>query len=70
MFDEADGELRARKEIIIARLQQNHYTNMNPLRIRSVRKLELQDQGSQLLKMYNEAAMEIDWLLPEDEQEL
>ena len=41
MFDEAGGELRGRKENIIARLQQYHYTNMNPLRIRSVRNLDV-----------------------------
>ena len=70
MFDEADGELRARKENIISRLQQYHYTNMNPLRIRSVRKLDIQDQAKQLMQMYHQAVKKIDWLLPEDESEL
>eukprot|EP00353_Schmidingerella_taraikaensis_P007400 CAMPEP_0185592510 /NCGR_PEP_ID=MMETSP0434-20130131/68160_1 /TAXON_ID=626734 ORGANISM="Favella taraikaensis, Strain Fe Narragansett Bay" /NCGR_SAMPLE_ID=MMETSP0434 /ASSEMBLY_ACC=CAM_ASM_000379 /LENGTH=68 /DNA_ID=CAMNT_0028218353 /DNA_START=968 /DNA_END=1174 /DNA_ORIENTATION=- len=42
MFDDAEGEFtKEKKENIIARLQQYHYTNMNPLRIRSVRKLDI-----------------------------
>lgn len=43
MFDETEGDFKERKENIIKNLQQFHYTNMNPLRIVSVRNLDIHD---------------------------
>ncbi len=64
MFDDMEGEFKdnkERKDNIINNLEQFHYTNMNPLRILSVRSLDIQDQASQLLVMYNQAVSKIDW---------
>lgn len=49
MFDQTEGESKdnkERKDNIINNLEQFHYTNMNPLRILSVRSLDIQDQAS------------------------
>ena len=61
---------KEKKENIIANLQEFHYTNLNPLRVDSVRNLDIHDRANQLLLMYNQAVKKINWLMPEDLAEL
>ena len=49
---EKEGNFKDKKEDIIANLQQFHYTNLNPLRVESVRNLDIHDRANQLLLMY------------------
>lgn len=67
---EQEGDFKEKKENIIKNLEAYHYTNLNPLRVSSVKNLDFQDSANQLLQMYNNAAKRIDWLAPEDRAEL
>ena len=58
--------MKEKKENIINSLQKFHYTNLNPLRVASVRNLNIHDRANQLLQMYNQAVKKINWLVPED----
>ena len=67
---EQEGDFKEKKENIIANLQAFHYTNLNPLRVASVRGLNIHARANELLQMYNQAARKINWLVPEDNEEL
>ena len=67
---EQEGDFKEKKENIIANLQSFHYTNLNPLRVASVRGLNIHARANELLQMYNQAARKINWLVPEDNEEL
>ena len=67
---EQGGDFKEKKENIIANLESYHYTNLNPLRVKSVRNLNIHDRANQLLQMYNQSVRKINWLVPEDSIEL
>ena len=50
---EKSGEFGSKREDIIKNLRAFHYTNLNPLNIISVRKLDFQEKTISLLNMYN-----------------
>ena len=63
---EKAGEFGSVKEDVINNLKDFHYTNLNPLNVISVRKLDFQEKTNQLLQMYNQIVKKINWLVPED----
>ena len=67
---EQEKDFKEKKENIIKNLEAYHYTNLNPLRVASVKNLDFQDSSNQLLQRYNHAAKRIDWLSPEDRAEV